>query len=105
VSDSVQDGIQPLGSIGRAHIAVQAHGLGQHILVQEGETGQHLVRLLGGEPERLTVVEADGIRYWSLPHDSRVDELLRAAIEVLISIRYLHPAFVQLRLDLTDATP
>ena len=105
MSDLVQGSIQRLGSIGGAQIAVQAHGLGQHILVQESETGRHLVRLLGCEPQHLAMVETDGIRYWSLPHNSRVDDRLRAAIEVLISVRYLHPAFVQLRLDLTDATP
>ena len=55
--------------------------------------------------QHLSTAQVDGLRYWSVPHDSRVDELLRTGIEVLISIRYLHPTFVQLQLDLTDAAP
>ena len=99
-----EGGIQHLGSIDGAQIAVQVRGLNQCILVQKSETGQHLVRLLGCDPQRLATVQADGIGYWCLEHDSRVDELLRTTIDVLISIRYLHPSFMQLRLDLTDAT-
>ena len=104
MSELVAGGLQHLGSIDGAQIAVQICGLGQRILVQESEPGQHLVRLLGSEPQHLTTVQADGICYWCLPHDSRVDDLLRTSIDVLISIRYLHPTFMQLRLDLTDAT-
>ena len=101
--DPAQSNIRHLGSIDGAQIAVQVCGLGQHILVQEGETGQHLVRLLGFDPPCLSTAQVGGLRYWSVPHDSRVDELLRTGIDVLISIRYLHPTFVQLQLDLTDA--
>ena len=104
MSDPTRGGIQHLGSIGGAQVAVQVRGLGQCILVQKSETGRHLVRLLGCEPQRLATVQTDGIGYWCLEHDGRVDELLRTTIDVLISIRYLHPSFMQLRLDLTDAT-
>jgi hypothetical protein len=104
VSDSQENDIQHLGSIDGAQVAVVASGLEQRILVQHSESGQHLVRLLGFEPERLPAIQAGNVRSWSLPHDVRVDDLLRTLIDILISIRYLHPSFVQLRLDLTDDT-
>ncbi len=103
-SAPTEGGIQHLGSIDGAQIAVQVRGFSQYILVQKSETGQHLVRLLGSEPQHLATIQADGIGYWCLEHDRQVDDLLRTTIDVLISIRYLHPSFLQLRLDLTEAT-
>jgi len=100
VSDFQENDIQHLGSIDGAQIAVVASGLEQRILVQHSESGQYLVRLLGFEPESLPVSLVGSVRYWSLPHDARVDDLLRTLVDVLISIRYLHPVFVQLRMDL-----
>lgn len=104
MADLQENDIQHLGSIDGAQIAVVARGLGQRILVQHGASGQHLVRLLGFEPEQTVTVQVGNVRYWSLLHDSRVDDLLRSLVDVLISIRYLHPAFVQLQLDLADDT-
>ncbi len=103
MSDQEND-IQHLGSIDGAQIAVVTDGLDQRIVVQHSESGQHLVRLLGFVPEGLPTTQVASVRYWSLPHDARVDDLLRTLVDILISIRYLHPSFVQLRLDLADDT-
>jgi hypothetical protein len=103
MSDCQENDIQRLGCINGTQIAVQARGLGQRILVQKSETGQHLVQFLGFQPHSLPTAQVSGIQYWSLPHDRRVDELLCTSIDILISVRYVHPSLVQLELDLTDA--
>jgi len=92
--------IQHLGSIDGAQIALQAAGTQQTILVQVSETGRHLVRFLGLDPGDLETTAPDTVRYWRVPHDGRVDQFLRQIIDVLITIRYLHPAFVQLQMEL-----
>jgi hypothetical protein len=92
--------IQHLDSIDGAQFALQANGSRQTILVQVSETGQHLVRFLGLDPAALGTCTADEIRYWRVPHDARVDQFLKQLIDILISIRYLHPAFVQLQMEL-----
>jgi len=112
VSDIEECRIQHLGSIDGTQIAVQTVSErsldkvnpGQRILVQQSENGRHLVGMLGLEPTRLEGIEVEGARYWSVPHDARVDDLLRTIGEILTAVRYLHPAFVQLRLSLEQET-
>lgn len=113
MSDFDESPIRHLGSIDGTQIAVQTvserspgkTNPGQRILVQQSENGRHLVGMLGFEPTRLEVVEVEGIPYWSVPHDARVDCLLRTIGEILTAVRYLHPAFVQLRLSLEQEAP
>lgn len=113
MSDFEENPIRHLGSIDGTQIAVQTVSerslgkvnSGQRILVQQSENGRHLVSMLGLEPMRLEVVEVEGARYWSVPHDARVDDLLRTIGEILTAVRYLHPAFVQLRLSLEQEAP
>lgn len=92
--------IQHLGSIDGAQIALQATGSRQIILVQISETGQHLVHFFGLDPTSLNTSESEGIHYWHVPHDGRVDQFLQQLIDILIAIRYLHPTFVQIQMDL-----
>jgi hypothetical protein len=92
--------IQHLGSIDGAQIAIQLAGLKQNILIQRTPAGQHLVRFLGAEPNGLPTVQVGGASYWPVEHNAEVDTLLKQAIDVLISIRYLHPTFVQMQMQL-----
>ena len=43
--------------------------------------------------------------YWRVVHDRQVDELLVELIDLLISIRYAHPAMVQLEMVLEPDEP
>jgi hypothetical protein len=92
--------IHTLGSIDGAEIALRASGTRQTILVQASEAGGHLVRFLGQDPAALDTTNAGDNHYWNVPHEGEVDQRLKEIIDILISIRYLHPAFVQLQMEL-----
>jgi hypothetical protein len=92
--------IHSLGSINGAEIALWASGSHQTILVQVGEAGRHLVEFLGADSANATITTTGDCQFWSVPHDERVDRCLKEIIDILISIRYLHPAFVQLQMQL-----
>jgi hypothetical protein len=88
----------PVGQLGGAEVGVQPTLDGQAILIQHGDLGQRLAC-------RLAFGKADIIRrgdriYWRIAHDKQVDGLLVELIDLLISIRYAHPALVQLELAL-----
>jgi hypothetical protein len=93
--------VQHLGSIDGARIAVQIGGTRQNILIEHSSTGRHLVRLLGAEPNHLPTIQVEGVNYWTVEHHTEVDTVLKQTIDILISIRYSHPTFVQLRMELT----
>ncbi len=78
-------------------IATQPTGLdGQQILIQATSQGKALARLLTGgkEPTR----RWDG--FFAIPHDPDVDARLCLLVDTLTAIRWSHPTYTQLVLDL-----
>jgi hypothetical protein len=71
---------------------------GQDIVIEHGDLGQRLARLLAfGKAD---IVRLDDRTYWRIPHNRQVDDLLVELIDLLITIRYAHPAMVQLEMVL-----
>jgi hypothetical protein len=92
-----------LGHLDGAEVGVQSTPDGQHILIRQSDTGQSLACLLGfGKAD---IVRQDTAYYWRIAHDRQVDELLVELIDLLISIRYAHPAMVQLEMVLEPDEP
>jgi hypothetical protein len=93
----------PLGHLGGAEVGVQPTLDGQDILIRHSDIGQSLACLLGfGKAE---IVRQDDGTYWRIAHDRQVDHLLIELIDLLISIRYAHPAIVQLEMILETDEP
>ena len=93
----------PLGHLDGAEVGVQPTLDGQDILIQHGDLGQLLACLLrSGKPD--TVREGDAY-YWRIFHNRQVDDLLVELIDLLISIRFAHPALVQLEMVLEPDEP
>jgi len=92
-----------LGRLGSAEVGVLHTLPGQDILIQHDVLGQRLACLLGISKGDI-VRREDGF-YYRIPHDSQVDDLLVELIDLLISIRYAHPAMVQLEMVLEPAQP
>ena len=80
----------PLGLLDGAEVGVQPTLDGQDILIRQSDIGQSLACLLGfGKAE---IVRQEDAYYWRIVHDRQVDDLLVELIDLLISIRYAHPA-------------
>jgi hypothetical protein len=92
--------IQPVGTIRDTQIATEARGPNQNILIQDTHTGKHLVSLLGFDPARAQTVAVDAVTFWRLPHSDSLDGLIKELVDVLISIRYVHPTLTQLSLEM-----
>jgi len=93
----------PLGHVCGAEVGVQSTPGGQDILIQQSDIGQSLARLLGfGKAE---IVRQGEATYWRIVHNRQVDDLLVELIDLLISIRYAHPAMVQLEMVLEPDEP
>jgi hypothetical protein len=93
----------PLGHLGGAEVGVQSTVNGQDILIRHSDIGQSLACLLGfGKAE---IVRQDDATHWRIAHDRQVDHLLVELIDLLISIRYAHPAIVQLEMILETDEP
>jgi hypothetical protein len=92
-----------LGHLAGAVVGVQPSLDGQDILVRHTDFGQRLACLLGIAKAEI-VRREDGF-YYRIPHDRQVDDLLVELIDVLSSIRYAHPAMVQLEMVLEPAEP
>jgi hypothetical protein len=50
-------------------------------------------------------VHREDTLYWRIVHNRKVDDLLVELIDLLISIRYAHPAIVQLEMSLEPGEP
>jgi hypothetical protein len=97
------DSYSPLGCLGGAEVGVQPTLNGQAILIQHCDTGHSLACLLSfGKTQ---IIRKGDERYWLIPHDRQLDGLLVELIDVLISIRYAHPALVQLEMVLEPDQP
>ena len=93
----------PLGTISGAAVGVQSTLDGQDILIRQSEIGQSLTCLLGfGKAD---IGQQGDAYYWRVVHDKQVDDLLVELIDLLISIRYAHPAMVQLEMVLKPDEP
>jgi hypothetical protein len=87
---------RPLSTISGTAVGVQSTPDGQDILIRHSDTGQSLACLLGfGKAD---LVRQGDATYWRIAHNKQVDDLLVELIDLLISIRYAHPAMVQLEL-------
>ena len=93
----------PLGLLDGSEVGVQSTSGGQDILIQQSDIGQTLACLLGFGKADL-VRQADAY-YWRIVHNRQVDDLLVELIDLLISIRYAHPAMVQLEMLLEPDEP
>jgi len=93
----------PLGLLDGDAVGVQISLDSQDILICHGETGQRLACLLGfGKAD---AVQKEERHYWLVPHSRQVDDLMVELIDLLISIRYTHPAMVQLEMVLEPDGP
>jgi hypothetical protein len=98
-----ETGCFSLGQLGSTEVRVQPTLDGQDILIQHGDLGQRLACLLAfGKAD---IVRREDRIYWRIAHDRQVDGLLVELIDLLISIRYAHPALVQLEMILEPAEP
>ena len=79
-----------------SEVGVQHTPVGQDVLIQHTDIGQRLARLLQPEAAR-TMLQGQTV-FWRIPHSREVDALLVELIDLFISIRYAHPALVQLEL-------
>lgn len=86
----------------RGHRVVILYTLdGQDILIEPNDTGQRLAGLLSNGQVQL--VQKEDEVYWRVPYDQETDRLLVELIDILIALRYAHPTFVQLELQLDEA--
>ena len=93
----------PLGCLDGEDVGVQSTPGGQDILIQQSDIGQGLACLLSfGKAE---IVRQGEATYWRIVHNRQVDDLLVELIDLLISIRYAHPAMVQLEMVLEPDEP
>jgi hypothetical protein len=93
----------PLGHPDGITVGVQPTHDGQNILIRHSDRGQRLACLLAfGKAD---IVLREGAYYWRIVHNRQVDDLLVELIDLLISIRYAHPAMVQLEMILEPAEP
>lgn len=93
----------PLGHLDGSDVGVQSTHDGQDILIRQSDTGQSLACLLGfGKAD---IVRREGAYYWRIVHNRQVDDLMVELIDLLISIRYAHPAMVQLEMILEPDKP
>ena len=93
----------PLGHVCGAEVGVQSTLDSQDIWIRQSDIGQSLACLLGfGKAD---VVRQGEATYWRIVHNRLVDELLVELIDLLISIRYAHPAMVQLEMILEPDEP
>ena len=93
----------PLGHLDGTEVGVQSTLGGQDILIRQSNIGQSLACLLAfGKAD---IVRRDGAYYWRIAHDRQVDDLLVELIDLFITIRYAHPAMVQMEMILEPAEP
>ena len=95
----------PLGHVAGTEVGVQSKPDGQDLIVQHNEVGHRLACLLGPGPENAQVFQRGDDLYWRIPHTHQVDRLLTELIDLFISIRYAHPALVQLEMELESGSP
>ena len=93
----------PLGFLYGAEVGVQPTLDGQDILIEHGDLGQRLACLLACG--KAAIVQQEDAYYWRIVHNRQVDDLLVELIDLLISIRYAHPAMVQLEMILEPDDP
>ena len=93
----------PLGCLDGADVGVKSTPDGQDILIRQSDIGQSLACLLGlGKAD---IVRLGDATYWRIVHNREVDDLLVELIDLFISIRYAHPAMVQLEMILEPDEP
>ena len=102
-TQKTEDELYRLGYVNGTEVSVRSTPGGQDILIQQSDIGQTLACLLGfGKPD--LVRQADAY-YCRIAHNRQVDDLLVELIDLLISIRYAHPAMVQLDMVLEPDGP
>ena len=100
----MQDGpFHPLGCLDGADVGVQSTPDGQDILIRQSDIGQTLSCLLGFS--KADIVRLGDVACWRIAHHREVDDLLVELIDLFISIRYAHPAMVQLEMILEPDEP
>jgi hypothetical protein len=92
-----------LGHLNGAEVGVRSALDSQDILIRQSEIGQSLACLLGFG--KAGIVRQGDTYYWRILHDRQVDDLLVELIDLLISVRYAHPAMVQLEMVLEPDEP
>jgi hypothetical protein len=87
--------MEPIVQFEDALVAVRTVGLdGQQILIQATPWGETLARLLSGKEP----VRENG--FFVVFHDPEVDARLCELVDTFTTIRWAHPTFTQLVLDL-----
>jgi hypothetical protein len=100
----MQDGpYRAVGHLNGTTVGVEPTASGQDILIQHSDLGQRLACLLAfGKAD---IVRHERRTYWRIAHNRQVDDLLVELIDLLITIRYAHPAMVQLEMILPPDEP
>jgi hypothetical protein len=89
-----EDEYHPMCTVSGVAVGVRSTPDGQDILIRQSDIGQSLACLLGfGKAD---IVRREEAYYWRITHNRQVDDLMVELIDILISIRYAHPAMVQL---------
>jgi hypothetical protein len=92
-----------LSHLDGTEVGVQPTLDGQDIFIRQSDLGHLLGCLLAfGKAD---IIQREGAYYWRIVHDRQVDDLMVELIDLLISIRYAHPAMIQLEMVLEPAKP
>ena len=92
-----------LGRLDGIEVGVQPTLDSQDIWIEHSNIGQRLACLLAmGQTD---IVRREGAYFWRIAHSRQVDDLMVELIDLLISIRYAHPAMVQLEMILEPDDP
>jgi len=93
----------PLGHLGGTAIGVRPTINGQDILIEHSDLGQRFACLLACG--QVDILRHEDKYCWRITHNRQVDDLLVELIDLLITIRYAHPAMVQLEMILPPDEP
>ena len=80
---------------GELFIGLQVNGSGQRLLFPATPQGERLAGFLLGEPP-----DGEG-DYFVIPHSDDVDRRMIDLIDGLTSVRWAHPTYTQLSLDIS----
>lgn len=92
-----------LGTLEGGEIRVQLRGEGQDILFEDVGRCRLMAAVLGvGTQPRRVGRSEDGRQWIVVSHTREVDRIIYELVDILISMRMMHPTMVQLKLQLTE---
>jgi hypothetical protein len=99
----LDESYRPLGHLNGITVGIEPTVSGQDILIEHSDLGQRVACLLAfGKAD---IVRYEDRYYWRIAHNRQMDDLLVELIDLLTTIRYAHPAMVQLEMILPPDEP